>query len=508
MATPLQSQIINVLPRRLLASLWASQETRLSLSQFSNISSTFNNNNNNRLNIKNNNNNNHGNKKPSVTTQSFLCEELPIRYSHILRLLSTLTPDQLQTPMIRHVAHRYLHDMCTLLHPSLQTTSDHAFTDLIRKLRTRQAASLIRIRYALYQQQQQQQQHNHNNHTILLDHINTVGLGIQFLTDQHLLGSSFSKEQTNEQERVQTIQPVAIAMQAVQDARQLMASCLGQKEHHIPTISIQEQPNLSSLEFIPQVLYRMLFESTLLTLRARLLDQQQGFNKTSTSSSSWRHVFNPTTLFNQQKLLSQQHNKIHMDIFNGPTSIGFRLTSPSPLLPNDLNPDIPRDPLGIPTCASLLSRTEPNRLQDDLDLHEDVEWHVWSGWRAAKALASHWGGNLDVVSVQGLGSTLYLALDRDPSLLERYPSKRTLNWSAYHLLHHHRRMAAIAAANNHHHQNNGQLSLQAAQDQFNAFLNAISSESNTMNDNMILRRDDAYHNVSLSAAVAAAVAHG
>ena len=79
--------------------------------------------------------------------------------------------------MIRHVAHRYLHDMCTLLHPSLQTTSDRAFTDLIRKLRTRQAASLIRIRYALYHQQ-----HNNNNHTTLLDHINTVGLGIQFLT--------------------------------------------------------------------------------------------------------------------------------------------------------------------------------------------------------------------------------------------------------------------------------------------------------------------------------------
>ncbi|KAI7853020.1 hypothetical protein BDC45DRAFT_570555 [Circinella umbellata] len=503
MPSPLQSQIINVLPRRLLANLWASQETRLSLSQFSNISSTFNNNsnnnnNNNTMNIKNK--NNHSNKKPSVITQSFLCEELPIRYSHILRLLSTLTPDQLQTPMVRHVAHRYLHDMCTLLHPSLQTTSDRAFTDLIRKLRTRQAASLIRIRYALYQQQQ----HNHN-HTSLLDHINTVGLGIQFLTDQHLLGSSFCKEQKKE-EQVQTIQPGDIAMQAVQDARQLMASCLGQKEQHIPTISIQEQPNLSSLEFIPQVLYRMLFESALLTLRARLLDQQQ--QEFNTTSSSWRQVFNPTTLFNQQKLLFQQHhNKIHMDIFNGPTSIGFRLTSPSPLLPNDLNPDIPRDPLGIPTCSSLLSRTEPNRLQDDLDLHEDVEWHVWSGWRAAKALASHWGGNLDVVSVQGLGSTLYLALDRDPSLLERYPSKRTLNCSAYHLLHHHRRMAAIAAANNHH-QNNGILSLQAAQDQLNAFINAISSESNTMNDNMILRRDDAYHNVSLSAAVAAAVAHG
>ena len=310
-------------------------------------------------------------------------------------------------------------------------------------------------------------------------------------------------EEQGESGRVQTIKPANIAMQAIQDARQLIASCLGQEEKNIPAISIQEQPNLSSLEFIPQALYRMLFESTLLTLRARMLDQQQ-LQATSKSSfsSSWRTFFDHT-LFNSSQ---QQHNKIQMDIFNGPTSIGFRLTSPSPLLPNDLNPDIPRDPLGIPTCSSLLSRTEPNRLHDDLDLHEDVGWHVWSGWRAAKTLASHWGGNLDVVSVDGLGSTMYLALDRDTSLLERYPSKRTLNCSAYHLLHRHRRMAAIAAANNH---QNGVLSLQAAQDQLNAFLNAISSEpnNNMMNNNMILRKDDAYHNVSLSAAVAAAVGH-
>ncbi|KAI9258132.1 hypothetical protein BDA99DRAFT_583751 [Phascolomyces articulosus] len=462
MAAPLQSQIMNVLPRRLLASLWASQETRLSLNSFFYI--TFN------------------IKQPLVTTQSFLCEELPIRYSHILRLISTLSPDQLQTPMIRHVAHRYLHDMCTLLHPSLRHTSDRAFTDLIRKLRTRQAANLILTGSGTTAA---------STSAALMDHINTVGLGIQFLTEQHQGGGEIIKEDG----QVQTVKPVAIAMQAVEDARQLVASCLGRD---VPAISIQEQPNLS-LTFIPHVLHRMIFETTLITLRARILEQQQqeAYDNSNFSSSSWRTFFQRTF---HPKTAQQP---IQLSIFGGPTSVGFRLTSPSALLPNDLKHDVPRDPLGIPTCTSVLGRTTQvdNRLYDDaIELeHQDVGWHVWSGWRATKTLASHWGGNLDVVSVDGLGSTMYLALDRDISLLERYPSKRILNCSAYHLLHHHRRTSAIAASNI-----NGTLSLQAAEDQLSAFLNAISSQQELSSP---ARKDDMYHHVSLSAAVAAAVGH-
>lgn len=92
----LQSQILSVLPRRMLASLWASAETRLTLSHFTA--------------------NNHSN----ATSPAFLCAELPVRYMHMLRLLSSLPLDALQSPMIKHVSHRYLHDLCTLLHPSMQ----------------------------------------------------------------------------------------------------------------------------------------------------------------------------------------------------------------------------------------------------------------------------------------------------------------------------------------------------------------------------------------------------
>ncbi|KAI8140425.1 hypothetical protein BJV82DRAFT_671500 [Fennellomyces sp. T-0311] len=435
---PLQSQIINALPRRLLASLWASQETRLSLSQFSIATEKGN-----------------SNKQPSVTTQPFLCDELPIRYSHILRLLSTLSPEMLQTPMIRHVAHRYLHDMCTLLHPSLRGTSHRAFTDLIRRLRHRQAASLIRMRYAL------------SSSTALMENINTVGLGIQVLTDQHVSWSA----DDGMNERVQTINPVQVAMQAIQDARQVCASCLGRDA---PTISIEQQPNLS-LTFFPHVLHRVLFESLVLALRARMLQEQS-------TRSPWFH-----------RTFYKKPETIKLNIFGGPTSIGFRLQNPAPLLSTDLAHDVPRDPLGIPTCASVLSHTEPDKLRDDTDLL-DVDWHVWSGWRSAKTLASHYGGNLDIVSVDGLGSTMYLALDRDTSLLERYPSRRTLNCSA--LLHHHRRTSAAAAT--------AAGSLKAAEDQLNAFLAAISDPTPAYNP---ARKDEIYHSVSLSAAVAAAVGH-
>ncbi|KAI9482634.1 hypothetical protein BDB00DRAFT_965588 [Zychaea mexicana] len=441
---PLQSQIINVLPRRLLASLWASQETRLSVHKILAACALH-----------------PQQQQPSVTTQSFLCDELPIRYSHMLRLLSTLSPDQLQTPMIRHVAHRYLHDMCTLLHPSLRSTSDRAFNDLIRKLRQRQAASLIRMRYALV----------HTKNNALMEHINTVGLGIQFLTATATATAAAAAEG-----RVQTVKPAEIAMQAVQDARQVCASCLGRDA---PTISIQEQPNLS-LTFMPHVLHRMLFESTMITLRARMLQQQYEQQQHHSSNSPWKALFDRAF----QRRNNSPLDSIQLDIFGGPTSIGFRLQSPAPLLPSDLKHDIPRDPLGIPSCPSVLSRTESTTLRDDLDMLEDAEWHVWSGWRAAKTMASHWGGNLDVVSMDGLGSTMYLALDRDTSLLERYPSRPA---------------AAIASTA-------APLTLAAAEDQLNAFLGAIADPSHQPAF-IPARKDEIYHSVSLSAAVAAAVGH-
>ncbi|KAG2222528.1 hypothetical protein INT45_012842 [Circinella minor] len=152
----LQSQVINVLPRRILAGLWASQETRISLSHLSSVAAATNNNTSNtklqqqqQQQQQPNNINNSESTLPAASAPSFLCSELPVRYTHILRLLSTLSPDALQSPIVRNVAHSYLHDICTLLHPSLQNTSPRAFQNMLTKLQQRQATNLIRLRYAL-----------------------------------------------------------------------------------------------------------------------------------------------------------------------------------------------------------------------------------------------------------------------------------------------------------------------------------------------------------------------
>lgn len=186
----LQSQIINVLPRRIVATLWASQETRVSVSFFflpctvklnytlQWVHGT------NKLHFLNSCQLSHFYRKqhqqraaeePPATTPAFLRSELPLRYAHLLRLLSTLSPEALQTPIIRHVAHRYLYDLCTLLHPSLGGTSRRAFADVLRRIRHRQAASLIRLRYALS-----------SVSPALLDNLNTVGLGIHMLLGKAL----------------------------------------------------------------------------------------------------------------------------------------------------------------------------------------------------------------------------------------------------------------------------------------------------------------------------------
>lgn len=118
----------------------------------------------------------------AATSASFLCTELPIRYTHILRLLSTLSHDSLQSPIIRNVSHSYLRDICTLLHPSLSGTSPKAFANVLQRLRQSQATNLIRLKYALLSTPTAAS-------VALMDNINTIGFGIHLL-----LGKYFERD--------------------------------------------------------------------------------------------------------------------------------------------------------------------------------------------------------------------------------------------------------------------------------------------------------------------------
>ncbi|KAG2202468.1 hypothetical protein INT47_013084 [Mucor saturninus] len=439
----LQSQIINVLPRRLLAGLWSSHETRISLSH---------------LRPSN------GSQQPAASSAQFLSTELPIRYTHILRLLSTLSHDSLGSPIIRNVSHSYLRDICTLLHPSLMATSPKAFSSVLTRLRQSQATNLIRLRYALLSSPT-------SSSATLMENINTIGYGIHLLLDQHLSWNNTS----NYAQKVCTEE---IAHGAVDDAKRAFSNAFG-TDTLIPHIDIKKCDQLNKKEeefvYIPSMLHRVLYESSLLSLKA-----QHVHNEDIKRTSTWF-----------QKTFKNTARPLSLRIFGGPTSIGFRLDSPAPLCEDDLLPGIPRDAMGIPTCGSVLSRTGATTV-DSTD-YSGVEWESLSGWRSAKTLASHWGGNLDAVTVDGLGSTVYLALDRDPSLLERYPSRATLASSSHSLLRHHRRTSAVTASND-----SSTLSIQAAATQLDAFLYAISdSQQSTFNPTPLYH----HHSVSLSAAV-------
>ncbi|KAI9472132.1 MAG: hypothetical protein EXX96DRAFT_346898 [Benjaminiella poitrasii] len=421
----LQSQIINVLPHRIIASLWAKQETRISLSHLS------------KLNTLNE-------QQPAATTPAFICNELPTRYTHMLRLLSTLSPEALQSPIIRHVAHSYLRDICTLLHPSLKETSPKAFTNVLSDLRQRQTTNLIRLKYALLSS-------SSTNTTTLLDNINTIGTGIYLLLDQYV---SFD---SNQNDHAQPIRPEQIAHEAVSDARHTLSTAFNTK---IPTIEIIEKDMpREPITYIPSVLHRILYETSLLALKPHVLGPK---------ASGWLDWL--------RRDFRRQRPTLSMRLFGGPTSIGFRLESTEQLITTDLVHDIPRDLLGIPSCPSVLSTILDDRSPM---LHTTL----LTGWRAAKQLASHWGGHLDHVSADGLGSTLYLALDRDPSLVERYPTSFVK--ASEQLLRQQGRLSAI-----------GVTSVQAAAVQLDAFLYAISDQPQTWYE-----RQSHHHSVSLMAAV-------
>ncbi|CAO3600573.1 unnamed protein product [Absidia cylindrospora] len=471
-----QSQVMNVLPRRLIANLWASQETRISLSHLAVASKQVTTRHQQATNV------------PVATSSSFLCSELPIRYTHILRLLSSLNADALQTPLIRNVAQRYLVDICSMLHPSLRQTSPRAFSQTVRRLRQRQASSLIRLRYALASSS------TSTSHSVMLmDHINAISLGIHFLLDQHV---SWHKQTGNQ---AQTLCPVDIAHQAVADARKVCGDTFG--ESNVPTVTIKksETPQHKlELTHVPNVLHCMLYESTLLGLRAHYTQSSnvQSIPQVTGAGSGLLH-----RLF---RFKNQPSSPLQLDVFGGPTSIGYRLTNTAPLSHHDLQHDIPRDPMGVPSCPSILrqathsypqqqqqyrslsSTSNSNAAtaslyQDGEDDSDHAEWSMWSGWRMAKTMASHFGGNLDVVSSEGLGSTMYLALDRDSQLLERYPSVLPCRSAS------HQRYAS------------SHLSLQHATSQLDAFLYAIADPNNSSIN--YTSPATHHHAVSLTAAV-------
>ncbi|CEG68358.1 hypothetical protein RMATCC62417_04638 [Rhizopus microsporus] len=366
----LQSQVINVLPRRILASLWATSETRIALSHFA------------------------VNKEqptaPMAISSNFLCNELPIRYTHILRLLSALSPESLQSPIIKNVAHSYLCDICTLLHPSLKQTSPKALSNVLSKLRTSQAVNSIRLRYAFLSSPTPACLN-------LMDNINTIGIGIHHLLDQHISWV------TNKLNHAQTLHPEDITRQAVHDAQAAFSGAYGTA--YLPQVEIKTRTK-QELVYIPSMLHRIIYESILLCLKAQAMhDQEQ----------------ERTVRWYRRPFMKSQ--PMTLSIFGGPTSVGFKLDTAAFIPDKDLLPSIPRDPIGIPTCSSVLSSTSRTSV-DRVEPNHALEWASLSGWRTARSLASHWGGNLDIVNVDGLGSTVYLALDRNTQILERYPTFR------------------------------------------------------------------------------------
>lgn len=301
------------------------------------------------------------------------------------------------------------------------------------------------------------------------------------IIDQHLCWNE------NSNNYAQKLCPEEIAHQAVQDARTTFSNAFG-TDKSIPQIEICTKYNNYSasvdkdITFVPSILHRILYETSLLSLKAQAIHNQE--NEQSWFQRQWK----------QRIVKTQQPDRpLSLRIFGGPTSVGFRLDTAAPLLDEDLLPSIPRDVMGTPTCGSILSSTSDTTIDSKKNSIPWVEWESLSGWRSMKALASHWGGNLDAVTVDGLGSTIYLALDRDVTLLERYPSRLAFSASAQSLLRHHRRTSAMSTTTDH------PLSVQAAGTQLDAFLYAISdTQQTTFASPAPLYH---HHSVSLSAAV-------
>lgn len=187
---------------------------------------------------------------------------------------------------------------------------------------------------------------------------------------------------------------------AAHDAHIALLDAFGYIE--LPKIEIK-QKSKQTLDYIPSILHRILYEIILISSKAHIMHNQQ-----HEQTRRWYEF-------------RKSQKPISLALFHGPTSVGFKLESPM-ICEKELLPGIPRDPIGLPASSSVLSSLHQARIDRIVQPNHALEWASLSGWRTAKSLASHWGGNLDIVNVDGLGATIYLALDRNTHLLERYPS--------------------------------------------------------------------------------------
>ncbi|KAG2175760.1 hypothetical protein INT44_000238 [Umbelopsis vinacea] len=351
------TSVLKAIPQDILNRLWTAKETRVSLKHLYILGKQVN---------KTRQTPSRAIKIPS----EFLCSELPIRYGHMLKMLHA-HPLATTSPAMQTVANRYVADtqlLTRLSVPSTETESSQ-FLEMLRTLRRRQCGSLLRLRHGLLTETQGDERAQDAVQGFL-DQCNGLGVGVNLLIGEHLCLHDKGHN------LVQQIDPVKVAQNAIQEAQRYCA-----ETHNVIAPQVQlvcKYPNLSTT-YVPAHLHRILFELLTNSLTATIKHQSTA----------------PVKL-----TLVKGHEDVTIRLSDEGGGISAREMHKA--WRYHINPQ----------HKALLDHD-----QDDAQ----VEFDSKRGLRFARLLARYFGGDLNLISMEGYGTDAFLALSRDDAVMENYP---------------------------------------------------------------------------------------
>ncbi|ORY00632.1 hypothetical protein K493DRAFT_335283 [Basidiobolus meristosporus CBS 931.73] len=322
---------------------------------------------------------------PLLTAQ-FLHQELPIRLTQALKIVnSSDVPECMSSlPKFQRISKHFLEDIAHLSRTPkpLCKSQEISFTELLRRLQQRQHVNNLLIGQVIEElSEATSQEINFHDKRLqgFFDRYFTMALGMRTLLGEHISlherGHSLAEK----------VIPLDVARQATFDARRV---CTKQYGFEAPEVEIISKNTSVTPLYIKEYLHRSLFEILKNSLR--------------------------TTIETHKR--SKHLPPVKIVIAAGGEDVTIKVS--------DVGGGIPMSKMNNLWCYTNSTPTNCNRSLrvPELDDHTSIPWSGFGcGLSLARLISRYFGGDLNVVSMEGYGTDSYLHLFRQQSFLENLP---------------------------------------------------------------------------------------
>ncbi|KAI9595801.1 hypothetical protein BDF19DRAFT_440101 [Syncephalis fuscata] len=354
-----------------------------------------------------------------VTPAQFLHRELPVRLGQSVALLdATLSHSDtthsrssiLRATVVKRVIHQYVNDIKLLLDTPVPKTAEQAigFTSILHKIREGQRQSIFTLGEGVSPLASLEHTEETRQMQRFLGRFFSAHLGTHMLIGNHLTLCEHGRT------LVDTVRPYDIAQQAIEDARRSCAVVYGRPAPNVEFIA--PEPSVSTT-YIPEHLRRILYETVTFALRGTM--EHFGVAKDATSTSS-------------------TVPSVKVVMINGEEDVSFKVSDIAGGTParqverlwwynwEDVIRAHSRN-AGLTPVADQSSEFQsvcPFAMPtngEPANLTCMPGFGFGRGLPVARLAARYFGGDLDLVSMEGYGTDVYVHLTRADTCLENFP---------------------------------------------------------------------------------------